>query len=79
MTIQARTLSAAQKRLLEDLLGHSLTETETIHIRSITPEPGATWLQDFWPTSKPPLALTKVQSFSYPTPWNRPDKTQLPS
>jgi hypothetical protein len=65
MTIQAQNLSAEQKQLLEDLLGHPLTETETIHLRSVSPEPGPAWLHDFWPTSTPTLALAKVEPFTY--------------
>jgi hypothetical protein len=78
MTIQARNLSAEQKRLLEDLLGHSLTEAETIHIRSVAPEPGPAWIQDFWPQThassnpKTSLALIQTQPFSYPLPTQHP-------
>jgi hypothetical protein len=68
MTIQARNLSAEQKRLLEDLLGHSLAESETIHIRSVSPEPGPAWLHDFWPASKPTLAIARLQPFTYSLP-----------
>ncbi len=79
MTIQARTLSAEQKRILEDLLGQTLAETETIHLRTAETEPGPAWLHDFWPQSAHSHSLVKLQPFTYPQPVNRRDKSRLPA
>jgi hypothetical protein len=64
MTIEARNLTPAQKQILEELLGHPIAETESIHLRTLLPEPGPEWIMDFWPQSPKP-ALSRIRFRPY--------------